>query len=236
MILSNEGRSLILRQTTPDDVADLLKAYDDEAFIRLYRSNNQSVDEEQLRQALEHRAQIAPAEMAYVEFMIVHKQHGNIGIAALGDYSALHQRAEYLVGLFDEEHRYAGRGIEATLLILDLAFNIYKLHKVYSYVYEYNEFSQKNMVHLGFKAEGRLDHHHYLLREKRFIDLYINGMTMERFRNSEKIQKISPRLVGRDITQEYPQLEVNQAQQLPVTEGHEFLEKMRELAQQQEAQ
>ena len=65
------------------------------------------------------------------------------------DYSPLHQRAEYLVGLFEEQHRHAGYGIEATLLVLDLAFNTYRLNKVYSYVYDYNEFSHQNMMNFG---------------------------------------------------------------------------------------
>ena len=68
--------------------------------------------------------------------MIEHKKHGPIGVALLSDYTPVHKRAEYLIGLFDENRRSLGYGAEATLLILDLAFNYYKLHRIYTYVYD----------------------------------------------------------------------------------------------------
>ncbi len=40
MIFANEGRSLRLRQTIPDDAPILLRAYEDESFLSIYRSNN----------------------------------------------------------------------------------------------------------------------------------------------------------------------------------------------------
>jgi ribosomal-protein-alanine N-acetyltransferase len=230
MIVSNEGRSLSLRQSTPDDAPILLRAYEDDSFIRLYRSNNAKQTEEQLRQTITKRTQRTPAEIGYLELMLEHKQHGAIGVAALGDYSPLHKRAEYLIGLFEEQYRYAGYGIEATLLTLDLAFNTYRLNKVYSYVYDYNDFSNKNMINLGFQHEGTLEEHHYSLREKRFVSLYINGMTEKRFRNGEKIQKMSLRLVGRDITQPPQVVKISSENRLPEDAGQRFLEGLRALA------
>ncbi|HEW97425.1 MAG: GNAT family N-acetyltransferase [Candidatus Parabeggiatoa sp. nov. 3] len=227
MILSNHGRSLHLRQTTPDDAPLLLRAYEDDAFISLYRSNHAKQSEEQLRQTLAKRKQHAPTQLGYLELMLEHQQHGPIGIAALGDYSPLHQRAEYLIGLFDEQHRYAGYGIEATLLILDLAFNSYHLNKVYSYVYEYNDFSHKNMLHLGFKHEGTLAQHHYSVRLEQFITLYLNGMTIKQFRENEKIQRLSLRLVGRDITQPPQVFEISAENKLPAEANQQFLERLK---------
>lgn len=230
MILSNQGHSLSLRQSEPDDAPTLLRAYEDESFISLYRSNNAKQTEEQLRQTLTKRKQRSPLQVGYVEFMLEHKQHGCIGVAALGDYSPLHQRAEYLVGLFEEQHRYAGYGIEATVLILDLAFNTYRLNKVYSYVYDYNEFSHKNMINFGFKHEGTLEEHHFSVRKNRFVNLYINGMTVRRFRDNDKIQKMSLRLVGRDITQPPQVFEISADNKLPEDAGQQFLDGLRAIA------
>jgi len=230
MLLANEGRSLRLRQTTPDDAPILLRAYEDESFISLYRSNNAKQTEEQLRKTLAKRQQHSPVQFGYLELMLEHKQHGSIGVAALGDYSPLHQRAEYLVGLFDEKRRYAGYGVEATLLVLDLAFNTYRLNKVYSYVYDYNDFSQKNVLHLGFKHEGTLEEHHFSVRKNRFVNLYINGMTLRHFRSSAKIQRLSPRLVGRDITQPPKVVEISADNKLPADTGKKFLEGLRAMA------
>jgi ribosomal-protein-alanine N-acetyltransferase len=229
MILSNQGRSLRLRQTMPDDAPILLRAYEDESFISLYRSNNTRQTEEQLRQILAKRKQNSPAKVGYLEFMLEHKQHGIIGVAALGDYSPIHQRAEYLVGLFDEKHRHAGYGIEATLLVLDLAFNTYRLNKIYSYVYEYNKYSHKNMIDLGFKHEGTLEEHHYSLPKDCFVNLYVNGMTVRQFRTSEKIQRFSSRLVGHDITQPPQVFEITEKNKIDDA-GESFIEALRKMA------
>ncbi len=227
MILSNHGRSLHLRQSRPEDAPLLQRAYEDDAFISLYRSNHAKQTEEQLRQTLAKRKQHAATQIGYLEFMLEHQQHGPIGVAALGDYSPLHQRAEYLVGLFDEQHRYAGNGIEATLLVLDLAFNSYHLNKVYSYVYEYNDFSHQNMLNLGFKHEGTLEQHHYSVRLDQFITLYLNGMTVKQFRENQKIQRLSLRLVGRDVTQPPQVFEISSENKLPTEANQQFIERLK---------
>jgi RimJ/RimL family protein N-acetyltransferase len=236
MIFSNQGNSLLLRQTTPDDAPILLRAYEDESFISLYRTNNAKQTEKQLRQTLAKRQQHSPTQIGYLEFMIEHKQHGIIGVAALGDYSPLHQRAEYLVGLFEEQHRYAGHGIEATLLVLDLAFNTYNLNKIYSYVYDYNYFSQKNMMHIGFKHEGTLEEHHYSVREDQFVNLYVNGMTVRQFRRNEKIRKLSQRLIKQDITLPAQVFKISSDDKLSdENAGKQFLEKLRTMATQEDS-
>lgn len=223
MILSNQGRSLLLRQTISEDASILFNAYQDESFSRLYRSNNTPPTQEQLTQILTERAKLSPIQLGYIEFMIIHKQYGPIGLAALGDYSPLHKRAEFLIGLFEEKHRSVGYGTEATLLVLDLAFNNYQLHKIYSYVYEYNEFAQKNMIKFGFKPEGILEEHHYVMREQRFVNLYLNGITEKHFRHSDKIRRYSLRLIGRDVTQPHQIIKLSSDNSLSVEVGKPFL-------------
>ncbi len=205
MITSNQGHSISLRQSNPEDAKILFKAYTDEKFIRLYRSNNPIKSEEQLRKILAEKTKKSPLETGHIEFMIVHNKYGPIGVAMLGDYSKIHRRAEYLIGLFDEKHR--GRyTLEAILLLLDLAFNAYNLNKIYGYVYGYNDFSLRSAVNLGFSHEGTLKNHHYDTHEKRFVSLYINGLTVEDFRSNEKIRCLSQKFIGRNITRPYKEV------------------------------
>jgi ribosomal-protein-alanine N-acetyltransferase len=211
MIISNQGKSLHLRQTEPKDAPILLKAYEDESFIRLYRSNNVTPKtEEQLAEGLKKRTELHPAQLGYLEFMIEHKQHGAIGVAAFGDYAPYHKRAEFLIGLFEEQHQSRGYGAEATLLMLDLAFNVYNLNKIYTYVYDYNKKSEKLTERFGFKKEGYLESHHYSIREQGFVDLYINGLTLANFRTHKKLSRISKLFIGRDITQAPTQINLNE--------------------------
>lgn len=223
MLFSNQGHALQIRRTTPQDATILLRAYQDEAFMRLYHSNHAQPNEKQLIELLREREQYSPVELGYLEWLILHKQHGAIGVTALGDYSPIHQRAEFLIGLFDKQHRSVGYGTEATLLVLDLAFNVYHLNKIYAYVYEYNQFAQQNMVKFGFQHEGTLVKHHYWLAEKKFIDLYINGITVTGFRHHDKIRRYSLRLLGRDITQSYEIITLSSNEKLSAAANHRFL-------------
>jgi ribosomal-protein-alanine N-acetyltransferase len=223
MLFSNQGHSLQLRRTTPQDAAILLRAYQDESFMRLYHSNHAQPNEEQLTELLRERERYSPVDSGYLEWLILHKQHGAVGVAALGDYSPIHHRAEFLIGLFDKQHRSLGYGTEATLLVLDLAFNAYHLNKIYAYVYEYNQFAQQNMLKFGFQHEGTLEKHHYWLAEKKFIDLYLNGITVTRFRHHEKIRRYSLHLLGRDVTQPYEIMKLSSNEKLSATANQWFL-------------
>jgi RimJ/RimL family protein N-acetyltransferase len=228
MIISNQGRSILIRQSTPEDAKILFQAYSDESFIRLYRSNNPAQSEEQLRDMLKERLKHPPLERGYIEFMIVHHQYGPIGVAMLGDYSKLHRRAEYLIGIFEKKHRGKKSTLEAMLLLLDLAFNAYDMNKLYGYVYDYNEFSLKSAMNLGFTHEGTLKNHHYLVHEKRFVSLYIDSLVVDDFRQHEKIRRLSLKFLGRDITRPYQEINA-----IPVEEEFtkqyttQFLDKLR---------
>lgn len=132
--------------------------------------------------------------------LIIHKKYGPIGLAVLADYSPFHRRAEYLIGLFDKEHRQAWYGIETTLLVMDLAFNRYNLHKLIAYTYAYNEAGRKNLLAGGFVDEGLRREHLYSETEKRFIDIRAFGMTVNDFWHNQTASRLSHRLVGYDIT------------------------------------
>lgn len=230
MLLNNSGKHITIRQSSVEDVPYLFKAYQDEGFIRLYRSNNVEQTEEQLYEAIKQRANYSPEQVGSLEFVIEHARLGIIGVLVLGDYSPVHLRAELLIGLFEQKQHYLGFGTEASLLALDLAFNHYHLNRLYTYVYGYNEISQAMTTKFGFFCEGLLKKHHFLLKEKRFVDLYINGLTIEQFRQSETIKKYSLKLIGRDITQDIPMITLTEVEALPIETGQAFLAAFREKA------
>lgn len=213
MLISNRGKHLLIRQAIPEDAEIFHQAYAADEFSRLFRANGvqQTVDE--LRQSLVERAATPPETLGYVEFAILLDGHP-IGVAVLADYSPLHRRAEFLIGIFSPAKRHASHSIEATLLIFDLAFNHYGLNKLYSYAYGYNEYSQKIMVNLGFVQEGILREHHFSIPEQRFISLYQNGLTEHDFRHSEKMPALSRRLLGRDITQTVQMISVSPSMEI----------------------
>ncbi|BAP54825.1 hypothetical protein THII_0528 [Thioploca ingrica] len=197
----HQGNTIILRRVVPTDAAFLFeKAYQNLDFIHRFRVNDTPQNVEEVRNRLKRQWQSTPEQSGYLEMLIIHKKYGPIGLAVLAEYSPFHRRAEYLIGLFDKEHRQAWYGIETTLLVIDLAFNRYNLHKLIAYTYAYNEAGQKNLLGGGFVDEGLRREHLYSEAEGRFIDIRAFGMTLNDFRRSQLTSRLSRRLVGYDIT------------------------------------
>ena len=200
MLISNRGKHLLIRQALPEDAGIFHQAYASDEYSRLFRANGERQTVEELRLSLSERAAVSPETLGYVEFAIL-LDGQPIGVAVLSDYAPLHRRAEFLIGIFSPSKRHASHSVEASLLILDLVFNHYGMNKLYTYVYEYNQYSQKATEKLGFIREGLLRDHHFSIREQRFISLYQNGLTERDFRYSTKLSMLSRRLLGRDIIQ-----------------------------------
>ena len=195
------GRSLHLRRAETQD-CDLLwdKMYGDREFMRLLRLDDQPKSKEQLQQRLKKLNEPAQGRGRNLEMLIIHREYGTIGLASLVGYSPKHRRAELQLGLFSSAHR-ARYGVEAGLLALGLAFNVGQLNKVCAYVYDYNSFAQKVLTSAGFRREGYLEAHIYSEMDHRFVNLCLFGLTVESFRQSKRLSRLSARLVGRDVTQ-----------------------------------
>lgn len=198
----NQGRSLSLRRTMPNDAQLLFdKAFSQPDFMRLYNLNYRPANATEVQRHLVQRQSIPPGQEHYLELMIVHRQWGPIGICSLAEYSALHRRAEYLIGLFDAEHRSVGHGLEASLLMLDLAFNRYRLHKLYAVTYPYNINAQSGLTSLGFQLEGIRKEHFFDSISQSFVDLHDYGLMVHEFRANTRLIPLSRRLLGRSIDQ-----------------------------------
>ena len=200
MKLQNTGKSIRIRIAEPADADWLAATWANQEFVDLYCSNIHPPSAESLRENLSARQEIPVESLGFIEFIVERPNGERIGLGSLGNYAALHRRAELMIGIVDPALRRGTLGLEATLLLLDLAFNSYRLNKLFTFVYTYNEFSEANTVKLGFIQEGTLRQHHWHAEENRFIDLYINGMTQDDFRQAEQIARWSRRLLGWDIT------------------------------------
>ncbi|PZU95064.1 MAG: GNAT family N-acetyltransferase [Pseudanabaena sp.] len=198
----HQGRTISLRRTAPVD-AELLyeRMYKNAEFMHLFRLNTFYDSLSRLRESLAQKLETPPEQTGYLEMLIIHKIYGPIGLTYLADFSPVHRRAEFAVGLFDPNHRQASYALESGLLVGDLSFNRYNIQRLYTYVYGYNDFSQKTTIAAGFALEGIARKHIFDESSKDFVDLYHFGMILEDFRNNQRLARFSQRLVGRDITQ-----------------------------------
>lgn len=198
-----QGRTLHIRATQLADAPVIYdRGYSRREFMRLFRLNDTPTSAEEIAHRWRQRQQVPPQNRRYLEWLVVHHRHGAIGLCALADVNSLHRRAELLIGLFDLDQRYAGCGIEATLLILDVVFNGYNLNKLYADTYGYNPFTpQTGMTSFGFQLEGCRREQVFDRVAKQFVDLYDYGLLQRDFRASDRLARLSTRLLGRDITQ-----------------------------------
>lgn len=79
-----------------------------------------------------------------------------IGYCGLVSINFKHSKAESYLGLGDKDYWGKGHASEARRLILDYAFDVLDLNKVYSYVWAENEKMKHINKNVGFKIEGLL--------------------------------------------------------------------------------
>ena len=201
------GKRIILERAVPCHAEFLHDCYGLEEFMNRYRlTQDRNMSVEQIRQQLEREQELPPQQLRRLEWVIKRRSGTTgaagqpIGIATLADYQAVHNRAEFLLGIIESEDRRGGLSLEAALLVLEFAFHQARLHKLTSFVYAFNSSAQKNTLHLGFRQEGFLREHYFDCRGERFIDLYQNGLLREEFFANANLSRWSKRLLGRDIT------------------------------------
>jgi len=197
----HESRNLQLRRTVPNDAGILFeRGFSQREFMRLFRLNDSPQSVGDVQQRLGRQQQVPPDQNTYLELLILHRRYGPIGLCALADYLKLHRRAEYLIGLFDTAQRQTGYGIEVTLMVLDLAFNAYAMHKVYAATYAYNQPAQRNLLGMGFQLEGIARQHVFDQVAQQFVDVHNYGLLEAEFRQHQRLKPLAQRFLGRDIT------------------------------------
>lgn len=112
-----------------------------------------------------------------------------IGVISLDKVNWISRNAELGVFIGSKDLWGQGLGSEAIMLLLDYAFNVLGLVKVYLRVIEYNRRAIRAYMKVGFREVGRLRKH--VFRGKRFWDviimeIYSDGFDQRKSRIREK--------------------------------------------------
>lgn len=197
-----QGKKLYLRRYHEQDAVYIQSCYQNAEFMAQYNHylpRQQHIDS--LRKQLQQAYSQHPCQLKSVDWVIFDQQSDQpIGIANLAEIEFPHRRAEFLIGLPDPKNQRKGLGLEATLLVLDFAFNRVGLNKLISYVYTDNAFSQKNIAALGFTQESYLREQIRDANSGAFLDIYGYGMTAKDLRKNKRLSRLSQRVLGWDIT------------------------------------
>jgi|GEM_PF-3250931 len=201
MLKKSSCSKLKLRPVVSRDIDELYtKAYNNDEFMQLFKLNA-SQDKQQIKKVLLEREKVDFDKRSYKEYVIEHPQYGLIGLAALADHNRFHNSAEILIGLFADQHRNSIFGLQASLLLLDIAFNHFDLNRLNSYVYGHNQYAQQCTLKLGFEAEGLRKDYIFVEELRSYIDVYCFGLRKVDFRNDKTLARLSLRILGKDITQ-----------------------------------
>lgn len=198
---SNQGKRLRIRRCNEQDISFIWTASQNEAFQSACMPNIvEGLTQENLRKSLIVMGNLNPMETGNLFFTIEHLCLGPIGVAILHDYTPVHRRCEQVLVIPAAQHRGRGYGTEAELLLLDLAFNSYRLTKVYGYSFDYNPAGHNIAIRGGFTDEGEMRQHCYIARQKRYANVHVHGLLESEFRANTTLALLSCKLLGRDIT------------------------------------
>lgn len=196
------GRHVVLRRAVRSD-AELMSVWlgSSDFTNRFNRFLARASDLKSLQKKLAAAEQLHPCQTRSIDWVICKADNAMpLGLVSLTDIHAEHRRAEFMIGLPDSANRTTGIGLESSLLALDFSFNKVQLNKLSSLVYQDNVRAQRNALALGFAAEGYLSAHIRDPATGMFLDLYVNGLTLEAFRSNQRLAHLSSRLLGTDIT------------------------------------
>lgn len=198
-----DGKKLYLHRYCEEDAVYLRQCYQNAVFMAQYNHyipRHQRTEELALKLRQAH--DMHPCQSKSVDWIIVKKNTNQpVGIANLVEIQFSHRRAEFLIGLPAPEDHAQGIGLEASLLVLDYAFNKVGLNKLTTIVYRDNFFAQQNALAIGFVQESFLREHIFDPGTAKFHSIYSNGMILNDFRASKRISRLSKHLLGKDITQ-----------------------------------
>jgi len=101
---------------------------------------------------------------------------GNIGLHRI-NWKDRH--AELAIAIGKKEDWDKGYGTDATLTLLDFAFNRMNLHRIYLRVWDFNQRAIKSYEKCGFKKEGILREGHF--EDGKYHDVIMMGILKEEF-------------------------------------------------------
>lgn len=197
-----QGRRLTLHPFSPDYLHFIQRAFVHQGFTRrMGRSWSIPGSLQGLAEQLTHYQQLPIPAKGALEWVVVdHDQAVPLGVAVLTDVDWPNSRAEFSLGLLDPSLALSNLALEAALLTLDLAFNHARLRKLVSYVYTDNPRAQTNTLSLGFSAEGIVREHLFDSSTGQWLSLFQNSLLESEFRGNQRLQRLSKRLLHRDIT------------------------------------
>lgn len=153
--------NLIYRRPSLEDVEELVILKNNKNASRLLGGNTPFYTKDSLIKWVEYHNSNKEEVLLVVYDESVGKLIGHVGLYKIDEVA---KKAEYGILLADDNSRGKGYGSISTKIMVDYAFDVLKLHKVYAEIITENKASEAMFKKCGFCIDG-------ILRE----DIFKNG-------------------------------------------------------------
>ncbi len=158
-----QGRAVVLRRHRPENLAAVVRWYQDPELARLTRYQTRPMTREEVERFFQARL-LSPESVAYA----IHERRTDrlIGVTTFSSLDGDNGSALFHITIGERDAWGRGFGTETVELMLEHAFERLALHRVGLSVFEFNERAIRAYEKAGFVVEGRL--REAILRDGRY--------------------------------------------------------------------
>lgn len=164
--------NVILRELSENDVPFMLEWMHDLDFQKCFQKNMMKMTYQQAHEFVlksKHPTDLSTCHGKDLHFAISEKVSNEyLGTISLKHIDLLNRNAEYAI-VVRKKAQGNGIALRATQLLIEYAFSVLKLHKIYLNVYSENERANKFYQKVGFIYEGCSKDH--VMIDQEFKDL-----------------------------------------------------------------
>ena len=160
---------LVLRAIERRDIPSLRAWKNDPTARRWVGDGARIFSEEDMERWFDQTESLIDRERRW----IVEERGHPVGFVGLYGIDPVRRHAEVGI-LLDPKARERGIGGEATRLLLDEAFNVFNLHRLFLHVLADHQIARNMYKRSGFQEEGRLRQHNF--KAGRYVDVIVMGV------------------------------------------------------------
>ncbi len=168
-----EGKRVTLRGLELTDAEEIIKHFND-LEIRQFLGESIPISKQEEEEWIRNTWKMRQEGKGHIFGIELHSSRKLIGTCGLVRISPIHRGAELGIAIMDKQYWGKGLGVEALHLLLDYAFNILNLHRVWLVVIEDNERAIRSYLKVGFQHTGRLRQAVYkggIYKDSLFMDI-----------------------------------------------------------------
>lgn len=170
------NNSVSIRPITENDTSNIVKWRNAKSVVENFIYRTPLTEQAHLNW---YETRIKTGEVA--QFIIVDEQSKtDVGSVYLRDIDKQNRKCEFGIFIGDENCRGKGIGSAAAKLILDYAFDVLNMNKVFLRVFAFNERAIKSYEKAGFKIEGTFKQD--VIIDGVAYDMVFMGVTLEEWK------------------------------------------------------